>query len=114
MPSCPLRRGIFQKSVFSTESFISQRISGGNLRGCTQSNPQKIVLGPASPSTYVVGTSIAYKGPSQLREKSKPADHRWSLYSMKDLGRILVLIDDPASLAQVEPHFSKLPEYWKV
>jgi putative nucleotidyltransferase with HDIG domain len=33
---------------------------------------------------------------------------------MKDFGRILVLIDDLATLAQVEPHFSELPEYWKV
>ena len=33
---------------------------------------------------------------------------------MKDFGRILVLIDDLATLAQVEPHFSDLPEYWKV
>jgi putative nucleotidyltransferase with HDIG domain len=33
---------------------------------------------------------------------------------MKDFGRILVLIDDPATLAQVEPHFSELPEYWKI
>ena len=33
---------------------------------------------------------------------------------MKDFGRILVLIDDLANLAQVEPHFSELPDYWKV
>jgi DNA-binding NarL/FixJ family response regulator len=33
---------------------------------------------------------------------------------MKEFGRILVLIDDRATLAQVEPHFSDLPEYWKV
>ena len=33
---------------------------------------------------------------------------------MKDFGRILVLIDDVATLAQVEPHFTELPDYWKV
>jgi putative nucleotidyltransferase with HDIG domain len=33
---------------------------------------------------------------------------------MKDFGRILVLIDDLAALGQLEPHFSELPEYWKV
>lgn len=33
---------------------------------------------------------------------------------MKELGRILVLIDDLAALAQVEPLFSDLPESWKV
>jgi putative nucleotidyltransferase with HDIG domain len=33
---------------------------------------------------------------------------------MKEFGRILVLIDDLAILGQVEPHFSELPDYWKV
>lgn len=33
---------------------------------------------------------------------------------MKEFGRILVLIDDPATLAQVEPLFASLPDRWKV
>ncbi|MGZ8940677.1 MAG: HDOD domain-containing protein [Limisphaerales bacterium] len=33
---------------------------------------------------------------------------------MKECGRILVLIDNAAALAQVEPHFAALPEAWKV
>ena len=33
---------------------------------------------------------------------------------MKDFGRILVLIDDLAALAQAEPLFAELPEKWKV
>lgn len=33
---------------------------------------------------------------------------------MKEFGRILVLIDDLAALAQAEPIFSQLPDHWKV
>jgi putative nucleotidyltransferase with HDIG domain len=33
---------------------------------------------------------------------------------MKEFGRILVLIDDQAALAQAEPIFSQLPDRWKV
>jgi putative nucleotidyltransferase with HDIG domain len=35
-------------------------------------------------------------------------------HNMKDFGRILVLIDDTAELAQAAPLFSQLPEGWKV
>jgi putative nucleotidyltransferase with HDIG domain len=35
-------------------------------------------------------------------------------FAMKEFGRILVLIDDAATLAQVEPLFSELPDHWKV
>lgn len=33
---------------------------------------------------------------------------------MKEFGRILVLIDDAVTLAQIEPLFSQLPDRWKV
>jgi DNA-binding NarL/FixJ family response regulator len=33
---------------------------------------------------------------------------------MKEFGRILVLIDEAAALAQAEPIFSQLPDRWKV
>jgi len=37
-----------------------------------------------------------------------------ALVNMKEFGRILVLIDDAATLAQVEPLFSDLTERWKI